>query len=100
MEELIIILIKRLEKKGIEPITIYSFIRDLANTIVVNPSMNLIEVNKHLHLLGWDSVELDYRTLELATACFKVKGSDHLENEPVYYEMNLKTVLVDKSGGI
>jgi hypothetical protein len=100
MEELIIILIQRLEQKGIEPIMIYSFIRDLANTIGVNPSMNLIEVNKHLHLLGWDSFELDYRTLELATTCFKAKGSDRLENEPICYEINLKTVLVDKSGGI
>ena len=73
---------------------IYSFIRDLANTIVANPSMNLLQVNKQLHLLGWDSFELDYRTLELATACFKAKGSESLENEPICYEINLKTVLV------
>jgi len=79
---------------------IYSFIRDLANTIVANPSMNRIEVNNHLHVLGWHSFELDYRTLELATACFKVKGSDRLENEAICYEINLKTVLVDKNGGI
>ena len=88
------ILIHRLEKKGIEPIMIYSFIRDLANTIVANPSMNFIEVNKHLHLLGWNSVELDYCTLELATACFKAKDSDRLENEPICYEINLKTVVI------
>jgi hypothetical protein len=94
MEELIIILIRRLEKRGIEPNMIYSFIRDLANTIVVNPSMNLLQVNKQLHLLGWDSFELDYRTLELATACFVAKGSERLENKPICYEINLKTVLV------
>ncbi len=42
MEELIMILINRLEEKGIEPIMIYGFIRDLANTIVANPYMNLL----------------------------------------------------------
>jgi len=36
--------------------------------------MNLLQVNKHLHLLGWDSFELDYHTLELATACFEAEG--------------------------
>jgi len=50
-------LINRLEKKGIEPSIINGFIRDLANTIIVKPSMNLLQVNKQLHLLGWDSVE-------------------------------------------
>jgi len=94
MEELIIILIKRLEKRGIEPIMVYGFIRDLANTIVANPSMNLLQVNKQLHLLGWYSVELDYRTLELATACFEAGGLERLENKPICYEINLKTVLV------
>ena len=100
MEELIIILIKRLEKRGIEPSIIHGFIRDLTNAILVTPHMNLLQVNKQLHLLGWDSFELDYRTLELATACFRAKGSEHLENEPICYEINLKTVLVDKNGGI
>jgi len=94
MEELIIILIKRLEKKGIEPIMIYSFIRDLANTIVANPYMNLLQVNKQLHLLGWDSVELDYHTLELATACFGAKGLERLENKPICYEIKLRMVLI------
>jgi len=56
--------------------------------------MNLLQVNKQLHLLGWDSFELDYRTLELATACFEAEGLERLENKPVCYEINLKTVLV------
>ena len=94
MSRLLKILINRLEKKGIEPSIINGFIRDLANTIIVKPSMNLLQVNKQLHLLGWDSVELDYRTLELATACFGAKGSETSENEPICYEINLKTVLI------
>ena len=37
MDKLSKILINRLEKKGIEPNMIDGFIRDLANTIGVNP---------------------------------------------------------------
>jgi len=94
MEELIIILINRLEKKGIEPIMIYGFIRDLTNAILVTPHMNLLQVNKQLHLLGWDSFELDYHTLELATACFGAKGLERLENKPICYEIKLRMVLI------
>jgi len=83
VDKLLKILINRLEKKGIEPNMIYGFIRDLANTIVVTPHMNLLQVNKQLHLLGWDSVELDYHTLELATACFEAEGLESLENKPI-----------------
>jgi len=42
--------------------------------------MNLLQVNKRLHLLGWDSVELDYHTLQLAIACFEAEGLKGLEN--------------------
>jgi hypothetical protein len=83
MDKLLKILINRLEKKGIEPNMIYGFIRDLANTIGVNPYMNLLQVNKQLHLLGEDSVELDYHTLELATACFETKGLESFKNKPI-----------------
>ena len=83
MDKLLKILINRLEKKGIEPSIINGFIRDLANTIVANPSMNLLQVNKHLHLLGWDSVELNYHTLELSTACFEAEGLERLEDKPI-----------------
>jgi len=94
VDKLLKILINRLEKKGVEPNMIYGFIRDLANTMVVSPSMNLLQVNKQLHLLGWGSVELDYYTLELATACFGAKGLERLENKPICYEINLKTLLI------
>ena len=94
MEELIIILIKRLEEKGIEPIMIYGFIRDLTNAILVTPHMNLLQVNKQLNFLGWDSFELDYHTLELATACFGAKGLERLENKPICYEIKLRMVLI------
>ena len=83
MKELIRILIKRLEKKGIEQGIIHGFIRDLANTILVNPHMNLLQVNKQLHFLGWDGFELDNHTLDLAIACFEAEGMKSLENKPI-----------------
>ena len=46
------------------------FIRDLANSILVNPRMNVLQVNKRLHHLGWDGFDLDECTLQLAIACF------------------------------
>jgi hypothetical protein len=38
-------------------------------------------VNNQLHLLGWDDFELDYRTLELATAYIETEGLKNLENK-------------------
>jgi len=43
--------------------------------------MNLLQVNKRLHLLGWGSFELDYHTLQLAIAYFEAEGLKALENE-------------------
>jgi hypothetical protein len=83
VKELIIILIKRLEKKGMEQGIIHGFIRDLANTILVNPHMNLLQVNKQLHFLGWDGFELDNHTLDLAIACFEAEGLESLEDKPI-----------------
>ena len=91
MEQLERILIKRLEEKGIEPNTLPGFVRDLANTILLSPDVNLLQVNERLHLLGWDSVEMDYHTLQLAIACFEAEGLKDLENKPFLgFEINLK----------
>jgi hypothetical protein len=64
-------LIRRLEGLGMEAGTIPGFIRNLANVILPNSSLSLFQINKQMHLLGWDSVELDYHTLQLAVACFE-----------------------------
>jgi hypothetical protein len=85
LEELIRILIERLEEKRLEPSIVHGFIRDLANTILVNPHMNLLQLNKRLHSLGWDSFELNYHTLQLAIACFEAEGLKSLENKPAIW---------------
>ena len=65
------ILIERLEKKGMGSGEIPGFIRDLTNALFVNPHSDHLQLNEQLHLLGWDDLDLDYRTLEIATACFE-----------------------------
>jgi hypothetical protein len=73
------VLFDRLEKKEIYPSTIPGFIRNLANTVLINPHMNHAQVNEQLHFLGWDDVELDYHTLQLAIACFEAEGLEDIE---------------------
>ncbi len=91
LNQLTQILVRRLEKKGMETSTIPGFIRDLANIILVNLHMNLLQVNKQLHLLGWDGLELDDHTLQLAIACFETEGLKSLKKKPAcWFENNFK----------
>ena len=79
LNQLTKILIKRLEKKGMGPEMIRGFIKSLANTILDEPHMNLLQINKRLHSLGWDGFELDYHTFQLAIACFEAQGLNSQE---------------------
>ena len=64
-------LINELRGKGIENNLIPRFIKDLAYSFQVDPSVSLSDVNDRLHFLGWEDVELDYHTLQLAIASFE-----------------------------
>ena len=48
-----------------------AFIRNLVNYIVSNPSISISDLNKRLHLLGWDDIELDDYTFQLILAIFE-----------------------------
>jgi hypothetical protein len=65
------ILINELKGKGIENIIIPRFIKDLAYFFQIDSSVSLSDVNDRLHFLGWEDVELDYHTLQLAIASFE-----------------------------
>ncbi|MBW1842524.1 MAG: hypothetical protein JRI75_12150 [Deltaproteobacteria bacterium] len=65
------VLIQRLKQKGIGSGIIPGLIRELGNLDFVDPHMNLFQVNKRLRYLGWDDVEMDYHTLQLAIACIE-----------------------------
>jgi len=65
------ILVHNLKIKGIKNIIMPRFIKDIAYFLQTDTSLSLSEVNDHLHFLGWEDVELDYHTLQLAIASFE-----------------------------
>ena len=64
-------LINELKGKGIENNIIPRFIKDLTYSFQIDPYVSLSDVNERLHFLGWEDVELDYHTLQLAIASFE-----------------------------
>ena len=64
-------LINELKGKGIENNMIPRFIKDLAYSFQIDPYVNLSDVNDRLHFLGWEDVESDYHTFQLAVASFE-----------------------------
>lgn len=77
MNRLTEILIRRLVRKGIAPGTIPAFIRSLAHIISVTPHMNLLELNRRLHSVGWNDFELDDHTLQLVIASLEAEKDTH-----------------------
>ena len=69
------ILRKRLTDKGLGAVAIPTFIRNIANTIADHSYTNLGQINRRLHLLGWNEFELDDYTLQLIIACLESKNS-------------------------
>jgi hypothetical protein len=82
MDQVKQVLIKRLEKKGMELCIIPGFIRSLANSFFLKPHMDLIQVNNQLRYMGWGNIELDYHTLQLALSCFEDEGLHKSEYKP------------------
>jgi hypothetical protein len=64
------ILIQRLENKGIQPSQIPRFIKDIENSFFDDPSISLYQANGHLHFIGWEDIQLDYNTFQLAQEYF------------------------------
>ena len=67
-------LMNRLEMKGLDKSTIPGFIWSLKRCLSNNPDMNHLEANQRLQSLGWDDVNLDYHTMQLAIANFEAEG--------------------------
>jgi hypothetical protein len=64
-------LMHELKEKGIGNKIIPRFMKDVAYAFQIDPSFNLSDVNARLHFLGWEDVELDYHTLQLAIASYE-----------------------------
>ena len=85
LDQLERILIRQLEKSGLESNLIPGFIRSLAKTISSDPQMDHLRVNERLQYLGWDGFVLDYHTLQLAMACFEANGLETMDKRSVQW---------------
>ena len=63
------ILLQRLKEIVVEPNLISGLMKALAGFFYLNPNISLLQVNERLHYLGWNDIELDYHTYQLAIEC-------------------------------
>ena len=63
------IFLHRLKTIVAEPNLISGLMKALAVFFYLNPNMSLSQVNERLHYLGWNDIELDYHTYQLAIEC-------------------------------
>ena len=71
----------RLKSIGLDGSSRDGFLRSLSRALSLRPEAPLDAVNRQLHYLGWQDVELDYHTLQLAVAHFEVAGG--CRNDPL-----------------
>lgn len=81
-------LMAKLHESGVDAELIPGFIRSLAAAFLVNPDMPPCQANKRLKYLGWDDVEIDYHTLQLAINSLEVKGLSRLEYKSAPWYVN------------
>ena len=70
VDRLIKALIEMLASKGMDLSSIPAFIRNLAYMLASEPGLTLEELNRRIHLSGWEDFELDLYTLKLVLATF------------------------------
>ena len=68
MEDLKLLLIDRLKSKGVDPALIPAFLKAFTNIISSKPGIDLAQVNRKMHTLGWNEVTVDYHCLQIAIA--------------------------------
>jgi hypothetical protein len=76
------LLIQRLSRRGLEKNQIPGFLRSLANSIDRGQTPNFTLINKHMRNIGWNDIDLDYRTFELARNCLEAEGFVGQEYKP------------------
>ena len=68
------VLIQKLEKKGLTKSMIPGFLKSLSNYFSDDPQMDLLKINQKLQYIGWEGIQLDYHTFQLAKSWFEIKG--------------------------
>jgi hypothetical protein len=81
------LLVQRLSHKGLEKNLIPGFLRSLANSIDISQNPNFTLISRHMRHIGWDDIDLDYHTFELARNCLEAEGFVGQEYKPsTWYE--------------
>ena len=79
----------RLINSGLEENVIPGYIRCLANSMYQKPNMELYQIRKWLEYIGWDDIQLDYHTFQLAKTCLEFEGLDSLAYKPKNWFENI-----------
>ena len=74
MDTITTLLNTRLRSIGLEGNNRKGFLRTLFRALSLSPGAPLAAVNRQIQYLGWQDVELDYHTLQLAVAHFEVEA--------------------------
>lgn len=59
-------LVSRLKGKGLPKGMVSGFLQSLSSHFSAEPRMGLSEINQKLQNIGWNEIELDYHTYQLA----------------------------------
>ncbi len=65
------LLVRRLERQGVEQPHMTGFLRELTKLLKAFPDMSPPAANAKLHYLGWTDVALDYQSMQLAAVCLE-----------------------------
>ena len=76
------VLIQRLSRKGLEKNLVPGFLRSLANSIDRGQNLNFAIIKQHMQHSGWEDIDLDYHTFELARDCLEAQGFVGQEYKP------------------
>lgn len=67
------LLAARLERQGVDQAHVTGFLRDMERLLRELPDISLPAVNARLHYLGWQDVNLDYQSMQLAAFCLEAR---------------------------
>ncbi len=65
MDQIIKIIVGRLEERGIDPVKIPSCIETIVNSIFLDPVLNCRGLKIRMQSLGWHNFEIDEHTFNL-----------------------------------
>ncbi len=70
---------RSVREKGVGDTANSRVYKSIGKCLLGNPHSSHLHMNKQLHSLGWDDLDLDYRTFEIATACFENGGLESFD---------------------